>query len=134
MTGKHRGTVEPRRIGRRSGLVLAGTTAAAILLPALWLAPDQQPTPTPATSITVTDAERDYLAELAYAGIRLNPTEQTAAVEIAREHVAHGHLIGMRIPIMDDFNERIPRLSDEQVDTARVAVEHHFKNVTGKPQ
>jgi hypothetical protein len=131
-TGRHRAKTE--RPIRRAVML---TTAAVIILTGVPIgAILDGPDPEPATvaTVPVDQAERDYLAELAYAGLDLTEPEQQAAVDIAREHVAHGHLTGMRTKIIEDLRERIPRLTDEQVDTARVAVEHHFLAVTGRKQ
>jgi hypothetical protein len=85
----------------------------------------------PVTVRSIDEAEMVYLAELSFGGVKLNEREQEIAVEIAREHVAHGHLDGMRYRITDDFFYRIPRLTTHERDVARICVEHHFKAVTG---
>ena len=79
-------------------------------------------------------AEQVFVAELGDAGIRLTPPQQAVAVGIARKHVGHGHLIGMRQQIRDDFAAAFPALTAEQVDVARIVVEHHFLAVTGRKQ
>lgn len=106
-----------------------------------WVALDSDDGPAPASAVAtvpVDEAEENYLFELnvalAVTGTQLTPAEQPVAVEIARKHVEHGHLIGMRVPILTDFERRIPRLTAEQRDIARVAVEHHFLAVTGRKQ
>jgi hypothetical protein len=85
----------------------------------------------PVTVRSIDEAEMVYLAELSFGGVKLTRAEQEIAVEIAREHVAHGHLDGMRYRITDDFYYRIPRLTTDERDVARICVEHHFKAVTG---
>jgi hypothetical protein len=135
-TGRHRAPVEPSR--RRLVAIRAAVTAASLgflaVVGGVLFLDDPNPVPAAAATVPVDQAERNYLAELAYAGLNLTPAEEQAAVDIAREHVAHGHLTGMRIPILTDFDERIPRLTDEQIEQARVAVEHHFQAVTGRKQ
>jgi hypothetical protein len=134
-TGRHRQRVEPKP-KRRAVIGTAVVATLALSSGGAWLALDGDPPVAAATAVTVPvdQAERNYLAELRYAGLDLTEPEQQAAVDIAREHVAHGHLIGMRTIIVGDFRERIPRLTDEQIDVARVAVEHHFLAVTGRKQ
>lgn len=92
------------------------------------------PTTQAVTVSTDSEAERVYLNELAEAGLQLTPREQVEAIEIAREHISHGHLVGMRELIRKDFRERIPRLNKDEVEIAKVALEHHFLAVTGRKQ
>lgn len=152
---------DPRRRRHRASLVesvrrawmqrnwpkLAEYAAVAVLLlggitvPVGWgwsyafAGSEAPPSPTAVTPTRpVDEAEKVFLRELYYAGIQLTLGEQDIAVEIAREHVAHGHLIGMRHVITDDFLARIPRLTTEERDIARIAVEHHFQAVTGRKQ
>jgi hypothetical protein len=129
--GRHR-LRRPRRM--RAAII---TTTLAVLAVSAALTTVTIPDPPAAASAATVDAsaaERVFLDELGYAGLQLTPEEQAAAVEVAREHVDHGHLVGMRTRILDDFAQRIPRLTDEQRDVARVAVEHHFQAVTGRKQ
>ncbi len=134
--GRHRA---PR--SRRRGAVVAASLTLAAGVGVLGLATSGasgDPAPTPAVSVvavsSVSEEERTFLAELAEAGVLLDGPDATAAVEIAREHVAHGHLVGMRERIRADFRAAVPWLTEEQVETAKVAVEHHFLAVLGRPQ
>lgn len=115
------------------GVVAYATPAPVVSQPAATVT---APTTAPAAAPTrpVPEAEMVYLEELRFGGLKLSEAEQKIAVEIAREHVAHGHLNGMRYEITDDFFYRIPRLTTEERDIARIAVEHHFQQVTGRKQ
>ncbi len=134
--GRHRA---PR--GRRRGAVVAAALTLAAGVGVLGLATSGasgDPAPIPAVSVvavsSVSEEERVFLAELAEAGVLLGGPDATEAVEIAREHVAHGHLVGMRERIREDVRAAVPWLTEEQVETAKVAVEHHFLAVLGRPQ
>lgn len=123
----------PVRIGAVA--ILAAATATTWWATTATPDADARPaTPIVVQGVPLTAPERIYLAELAEAGIDLNPTEKPVAVAIAREHVSHGHLIGMREIIRMDFRTDLPRLTDTQVETAKTAVEHHFLAVTGRKQ
>lgn len=152
---------DPRRKRHRAGLVesvrrawmqrnwrkLAEYAAAVVVLLGVLVVPvgwgwsyafaggEAPPSPNAVTETRpVDEAEKVFLRELDFAGLELTLGEQDIAVEIAREHVAHGHLVGMRYRITDDFLARIPRLTTEERDIARIAVEHHFQTVTGRKQ
>lgn len=154
-----RRSARPTRVWLKVGVAAAAVAVPAAMGAALWWKAAQAPAPadpastvaiasTPAVPTTVaaapttqavaiatdSDAERVYLNELAEAGVQLTQEEQGVAIGVAREHVAHGHLIGMRELIRRDFRERIPSLTEEQVEIAKVAVEHHFLAVTGRKQ
>lgn len=135
---RHRRTTPPKRHGRttRRPLVAAAAVAVTMLASygALAVTDDPDPAPAAGVRLSVTTAQAVYLAELREAGVTLDPAEQAAAVGIADEHVAHGHLVGMREIIRADFRKRIPRLTDAEVEIAKVAVEHHFLAVTGRKQ
>jgi hypothetical protein len=141
---KHRApTPRTRRRARQAKATAVGTAlvVAVSVVAATWTAPPpEQPTVTAAAAVSpqeterVRRAEQVYLAELAAAGIVLRPDEQQAALRIARDHVAHGHLVGMRERIREDWRNAVPRLTSEQVDVARIVVEHHFQAVTGRKQ
>jgi hypothetical protein len=138
--GRHRATrdrpaTRPQPSLLRRWWSVAAVAAAGVVVAVPWLAaPTSDLAPAAVATLDPTAAEDRLLFELDTAGLNLTPAEQAAAVDIARKHVAHGHLIGMRAEILEDFAARIPRLSDEQDDVARVAVEHHFRAVTGKQQ
>ncbi len=134
--GRHRA---PR--SRRRGAAVAAALTLAAGVGVLGLATSGasgDPAPTPALSVvavsSVSEEERTFLAELAEAGVLLDGPDATAAVEIAREHVAHGHLVGMRERIRQDVRAALPWLDETQVETAKVAVEHHFLATTGRSQ
>lgn len=133
--GRH--AVKPTR--RQRCTKAAVTVAAASLAIAGTLAvltPDSPP-PTPVAAVATipaSEAETIFVAELEAAGIPLTPQQAETAVGIAREHVAHGHLVGMREPIRQDLRAAFPDFTDEQVEIAKVAVEHHFRFVTGRAQ
>jgi hypothetical protein len=137
--GRHRATrgrpaARPQPSLLRRWWNVAAAAAAGVVVAVPWLA---TPTPDPAAATvatTTTAAEERLLFELDAAGLALTPAEQAAAVDIAREHVDHGHLVGMRAEILEDLAAHIPRLTDEQDDVGRIAVEHHFRAVTGKQQ
>lgn len=137
-TGRHHRKPDPRtphaRLAVRAGL--AASVAAVVAFPVVWVTtPDEvSAAPVSVATIPVDEAERIYLAELEAAGVPIPPDRQQAAVDIAREHVAHGHLVGMRESIRSDFESRIPGLTEEQIDVARVVLEHHFLAITGRKQ
>lgn len=128
---------------KRRGRRIAAVAAAVVAVSAgAWFAaaPDPAGQVTAAVNAalpapTATPAQTSvYLAELAAAGVTLTPDEQTVAANIGEKHIAHGHLIGMREPIRADFRAGIPRLTVDQVEIAKTAVEHHFLAVTGRKQ
>lgn len=132
--GRH--ALRPTRRQRWTRRSLTGL-AAGVLVAATGLTvltPDAPVTAATTATIPASEAETIYVAELAAAGVPLTPQEAQAAVTIARTHVDHGHLIGMREQIRSDFRAALPGLTDEQVETAKVAVEHHFLAVTGRRQ
>jgi hypothetical protein len=146
--GRHRGRLSEnirRAWTQRNWRKLVEYGFAALLIVGGLLAPivvgwssafaGDSPPAQPVAVRSIDEAEKVFLAELSFGGLDdLTLGEQDIAVEIAREHVAHGHLSGMRYRITDDFYFRIPRLTTEQRDIARICVEHHFKAVTGKSQ
>lgn len=104
----------------------------------VWAAGDD-PTPAaaPATDCPAPTPQQTgrYLSELALAGVPLpTPHARHTAASIGRTHIAHCHLVGMRWQIERDFHEQLPELTDQQITDARVAVEHHFLDVTGRKQ
>lgn len=130
--GRHRRKPHPhrtRRIVTTAGVTLAIAAAGAVAL----VAPDPAPVSAVQT-MPVGQAERVFLTELRDAGIVLTPPQQAEALTIAREHIEHGHLDGMRQQIRDDFRTRVGGLTEDQVESAKVVVEHHFRNVTGRKQ
>ncbi len=135
--GRHRAA--PRPVRSRTGLV-AGVLTVTAGLGVLGVGTatvaftDPAPSVAVVAAVSVSELERTFLAELAEAGVLLDGPDATAAVEIAREHVAHGHLVGMRERIREDVRAALPWLTEEQVETAKVAVEHHFLAVLGRPQ
>ncbi|MBW0088255.1 hypothetical protein I4I73_03370 [Pseudonocardia sp. KRD-184] len=148
MTGSYRpqparGRHRARTLRRRRPAHLVTAVIGAALIAGIGAAATTGPPP--ATAITVaaapaaptlplTNAERIYLAELAEAGVPFAGPDADTAVVIAREHVAHGHLVGMREAIRADFRTRLPALTPDQVEDAKTAVEHHFLAVTGRKQ
>lgn len=118
----------------RVAVALAVAVGAVFAVEWIATAPAAPSSASVAALIPAAEAEVIYLSELADAGVLIPPDREQAAVEIAREHVAHGHLIGMREIIRQDFRERIGGLTEAQVDVARVVVEHHFLAVTGRRQ
>lgn len=131
--GRHR-TKKPHPHRTHRIVATAGAALAIVAAgPVAWVVSDPAPVVAVQT-MPVGQAERVFLTELRDAGIVLTPPQQAEALTIAREHVAHGHLVGMRAQIRADWQAVAPGLSEEQVETARVVVEHHFLNVTGRKQ
>lgn len=133
--GRH-AVIPTRRQRRTKAAVAVGAASLALAATIAALTPDP-PVTTPVAAVATipaSEAETIFVAELADAGILLTPQQAETAVGIAREHVAHGHLVGMRESIRTDFRESIPSLTEEQVESAKIAVEHHFLAVTGRKQ
>lgn len=133
--GRHAAT--PTRRQRWTTRSLTGVAAGIVVATATLtaLTPDTEITAATTTAvIPASEAETIFVAELADAGITLTPAQALTAVDIARTHVAHGHLVGMREPIRRDLRDAFPHLDEEQVETAKMAIEHHFLAVTGRKQ
>lgn len=126
----------PRRtVTRRTGAVLAAAAAIAVAVyGGVMTGTDREPTRAAAVTVAATPAEAILLAELREAGVPVPAEAQPGMVAVARKHVAHGHLVGMRESIRADVRATLPGLTVEQVDTARVVVEHHFLRITGRKQ
>lgn len=120
----------PAQVARAAiAVVVASATWWAVTWWAVTVPVDQAPAASPFTPL-----EQRYLSELSEAGVQLSPSEAVVAVQIANVHVSHGHLIGMREQIRQDLRTRIAGLSEPEVEIAKVAIEHHFLNVTGRKQ
>lgn len=133
--GRH-AVIPTRRQRRTKAAVAVGAASLALAATIAALTPDP-PVTTPVAAVATipaSEAETIFVAELADAGILLTPQQAEAAVGIAREHVAHGHLSGMREEIREDVRAAFPTLSEDQVEAAKVVVEHHFRAVTGRRQ
>lgn len=135
--GRGRHAALPTRRQRRTKAAVTVAAASLALATTLAVLTPDPPVTTPVAAVATipaSEAETIFVAELEAAGVPLTPRQAEEAVGIAREHVAHGHLVGMRERIREDMRTAFPALTAEQVEVAKVAVEHHFLAVTGRKQ
>lgn len=140
---KHLAPPAPPSPRRKFGWAIATIALLGMLAGGGWLAlikldgPSVTPAAVsaePPVSVATPEQEQVFLSELRYSKVPLTPEQEQIAVDIAREHVKHNHLNGMRTVIEADVRRLLPHLDDQQVGDTRQNVEHHFQRVTGRKQ